>query len=195
LTLGGYEVERFGEGFALVRDGLLGPALAAAVLAELPSYEPLLVQGGMGRLARRWFDTTERGDEMAWLEPDEIGPALKLLWSRFEALRQALVEEAWLGLRRFDVQVAQYRVPGARYGRHADAFEVQPRRRATAIYYANPSWQPADGGMLRVYEPTGERDIEPLLDRLVVFRSDHLEHEVLASYALRTAITAWYYPD
>jgi SM-20-related protein len=66
----------------------------------------------------------------------------------------------------------------------------------TAILYLNPAWTPADGGQLRIYsDPDPENaptDIPPLSDRLVVFLSDRIEHEVLPSSTPRYALTAWY---
>jgi len=35
--------------------------------------------------------------------------------------------------------------------------------------------------------------VEPTLDRLVVFLSERIEHEVLPSQAPRLALTAWFY--
>jgi SM-20-related protein len=36
-------------------------------------------------------------------------------------------------------------------------------------------------------------DVEPSLDRLVVFLSERIDHEVLPAFAPRLALTAWYY--
>ena len=66
-------------------------------------------------------------------------------------------------------------------------------RRLTAIYYLNPGWQPARGGELALYTPAGTRIVAPVLDRLVVFIADEVEHEVMPSLHERWAITAWYY--
>ena len=66
----------------------------------------------------------------------------------------------------------------------------------TAIYYANPDWRPEHGGQLRLYLDSGPQEVEPTLDRLVVFLSEQLDHEVLPAHAPRLALTAWFYgPD
>lgn len=70
----------------------------------------------------------------------------------------------------------------------------EPYRRLTAIYYLNPNWDQAAGGKLRLFipqqqnnnsdddkEPSSFFDVEPLLDRLVVFRADRVDHEVAVS--------------
>jgi len=49
-----------------------------------------------------------------------------------------------------------------------------------------------DGGQLRLAE---ERfvDIPPTADKVVMFLSEHMEHEVLPSEAKRVALTMWLY--
>jgi len=83
--------------------------------------------------------------------------------------------------------------------RHIDAYKGASTRRLTFLYYINPNWKEADGGHLRIYLPGGSnnneliRDIEPLGDRLVIFQSRVLEHEVLPTYIHRYALTVWFY--
>ena len=88
------------------------------------------------------------------------------------------------------------------------------KRIVTAVYYLTPAdWDAdLDGGALRVYAPgpplpsndDGEEaadirssyyyDAVPYSDRLVVFRSDLIEHEVIPSLRRdRIAITVWLY--
>jgi hypothetical protein len=66
----------------------------------------------------------------------------------------------------------------------------------------NREWE---GGQLRVHlpsplttvdeDPIGYFDIDPLLGRLVIFRSDHVEHEVLPCHKDRSALTFWISAD
>jgi Rps23 Pro-64 3,4-dihydroxylase Tpa1-like proline 4-hydroxylase len=44
-----------------------------------------------------------------------------------------------------------------------------------------------------VYLEDGHKDIEPLGDRLLIFQSRMLEHEVLPVHAKRYAVTMWFY--
>ena len=77
----------------------------------------------------------------------------------------------------------------------------------TAIYYANPGWRPENGGALRLHAhgtdgtdaadaatDAGAVDLAPLLDRLLVFLSERVEHEVLPTKTPRWAVTAWFRP-
>eukprot|EP00440_Ansanella_granifera_P030944 gb/GFBE01033603.1/.p1 GENE.gb/GFBE01033603.1/~~gb/GFBE01033603.1/.p1 ORF type:complete len:111 (+),score=9.96 gb/GFBE01033603.1/:1-333(+) len=108
------------------------------------------------------------------------------------------------------VMVARYPGGGASYARHRDSLPAHgsSRRRLTAVFYLNPSWQAEHGGCLRAHFPgdvgqkvpgaqpskeTWTLDVEPVLDRLVLFPSEWLEHEVLPAHADRMAITMWLY--
>lgn len=138
-------------------------------------------------------DSRVRGDLIGWVEPEE-GTALGALSERFTLLGQALSTGAYLGLGRFDLQLACYPGGGAHYARHLDAFPGQSNRRATAIWYANAGWVPEHGGVLRLHpEDSATVDVAPLLDTLVVFLSERIEHEVLPAHVQRLALTAWYY--
>src|SRR4051812_13545290 len=66
-----------------------------------------------------------RGDEIAWVDD-------RAIHQRFETLREEINRSDWLGLGRFEVQVARY-LPGAGYPRHRDAFRGDRSRRLTAI--------------------------------------------------------------
>ncbi len=188
------EIETLGTRGYFVRDALLGNAQARAVHSEAleRARSGALRAAAIRRGADRTLDTETRGDLISWVLPEQ-GSALGTLWERFAALGEALSAGAYLGLGKFDLQLALYPGGGARYARHFDAFPRQSNRRATAIYYANPEWEPAHGGVLRIYPEGGPVDVEPVLDRLVVFLSERLEHEVLPVHAPRLALTAWYY--
>jgi SM-20-related protein len=165
----------------VVKDGFAAE-LAAAARAEAVALP--LRAAGITREAR--LDREERGDEIAWIE-DDAPPALAALRARFEELRVELNHAAYLGLARFDVQVARYPA-GARYARHRDAFPGGPNRRLTAIVYLTEG----EGGELRLHvDPP--LDVAPHPGRLVVFLSEAVEHEVLPARAERIAVTAWYY--
>ena len=93
--------------------------------------------------------------------------------------------------------VSCYPGNGTHYVKHVD----NPNRDGRAItttYYLNKDWDAKKvGGLLRIF-PQGWSnqvvDIEPLMDRLVVFWSDRRNpHEVQPAYQTRYAITIWYF--
>lgn len=180
------EVEQLGTTGFFTRHSFLGAALAERVLAEAKRVP--LRRAGIRKTHE--LDDSVRTDELAWLTKEDATGALAEAVQHFEALMKPLNEAAWLGLRSFDLQLAHYG-PGAHYARHFDAFPGQDNRRVTAIVYLNPGWVPEHGGQLRLHlAPPVE--LEPTLDRLVVFRSEGVEHEVLEARADRWALTAWY---
>ncbi len=147
-----------------------------------------LVRAGVRR--EHTLDDTIRSDEIAWLTPEEAQGPLAGAVEHFTALMGAINEAAWLGLRRFDLMLSRYR-PGAKYVRHLDAFPGQENRRVTAIVYLNEAWALADGGQLRLCVDPPVL-VDPVMDRLVVFRSELVEHEVLEAHAERFALTAFF---
>ncbi len=181
------EVERLGvEGF-FIRDAFLGTALARRLRQEALSMP--LRRAGIRR--DRAIDEAVRSDSIAWLDPEAAQGCWQEACARFSTLMRELNEGAWLGLRNFDLQLSRYE-PGDAYQRHRDAFPGEDNRRVTALLYLNEGWKREDGGLLRLYVEPQSIDVEPMLDRLVIFRSEVVEHEVLAAHAERWALTAWF---
>jgi len=182
-----------------VVDGFLGRDVAAQAAREAYILDE---NGGLtaAGVSRNGVDGEAiRDDRTAWVNPDPVlQPGMTAAQVQFTALLSMLRDELWIGVEGFDLQLACYPGDGARYVRHRDAFRVTApgsrRRRMTAVLYLNPTWCETDGGVLRVY-PSGQShlDVEPLLDRLVVFASDVLWHEVRPTAAQRLALTAWYW--
>jgi SM-20-related protein len=192
------EIRALDERGWFLRDAALGRPAAMEVHATIETLAAsgLLRPAGLGRGATYRVDAAVRGDAIAWIAPDEAAPDLAALRAVFVGLRDALNREAYLGLGRMEIQVARYPGGGAAYGRHRDAFPAvpgaRPNRRVTAIYYANPDWGPDDGGALRLHVAERWIDVAPILDRLLVFLSERVEHEVLPARMPRRAVTAWF---
>jgi len=88
---------------------------------------------------------------------------------------------------------------GSKYPKHVDnngeVLGEPDLRKLTFIYYLNPGWRAENGGALRVWDRGGTCvDTYPEGDRLFVFWSDDLVHEVLANEDPafpRYALTLW----
>lgn len=192
MQLKSEEVEALGQHGWFVRDGFLGRELSAAArdAATGLADQGALLPAGVRRGAAHRLDATVRNDRITWIDAEAEG-ALGQVFRRFDHLREQLNQEAWLGLRRTELQLAWYPPDGAHYDRHLDSFPGSDNRRVTALVYLNPNWVPTHGGLLRLHvDPL--RDVEPLADRCVVFLSERIEHEVLPSFADRYAIAAWF---
>ncbi|WP_430407005.1 2OG-Fe(II) oxygenase [Fluviicola sp.] len=61
------------------------------------------------------------------------------------------------------------------------------------VLYLNEDWKKEDGGLLSLYPKAGQQiDISPLGGRMVLFRSDEMEHEVNPSLTrTRNSIAGW----
>ncbi|MEZ4316256.1 MAG: 2OG-Fe(II) oxygenase [Myxococcota bacterium] len=177
-----------GEGRLVVRDD------AFSALLALRTREVLAAWVDSGRMdpagvGRQGVSSAIRRDLTTWV--DAADPELADAFALFDHLRRTLADDLRLHLPRFAVQAACYR-EGAYYRPHFDAFRGDPSRVVTAIWYLNPGWAASDGGMLRGFEPDGPREVAPQLDRLVLFLSERVEHEVLPAARDRFALTAWF---
>lgn len=175
-------------------DGFLGEPLVRQVRAEVVD----IFEAGLGRPARVGRNHGEalapavRNDEICWLDPGQpLPPGIQQFLVHIDNLREQLNHEAFLGLRGFECHAARYQ-PGAFYKMHRDAFAEGGSRVISCVYFLNPAWTAQDAGELHVLTPESQR-IEPLLDRLVLFRSADILHEVLPTRSDRYTLTGWMY--
>jgi SM-20-related protein len=184
-------------------------AIAASGIAEVDDFVPpamlaglrarcgaLAAQGAL-RPARIGRGSNERqaddirGDSIAWLEApaDDVECALV---GRLETLRVELNQELMAGLVDFEGHFARYPA-GASYSRHIDRLAGSDVRVLSAVLYLNEEWLDEDGGQLRLHlRDGGSRDVAPIGGRLVVFRSEQFEHEVLPARRERLSFTGWF---
>ena len=148
-----------------------------------------LKKAGIGKETRQ-INEGIRGDYISWIDPGAAPEPIALYLERITALRQFLNEALFLGLKDFEVHIARYPA-GAGYKRHLDQFHKDDHRRISVICYLNENWSESEGGQLRIYEKETITDVLPISGRLVCFRSEMLEHEVLPSTRERDSITGW----
>ena len=154
---------------------------------------------GMSRGDSKWKDDKIRGDLHLWVHDTESFKPFKFLvclLHSIDSIRNELNEKCEFGSEKVQIQVTCYPGEEARYVRHLDTLKDKgPDRRVTCIYYPNREWKKEDGGELRVYLENGEDfvDIQPVADRLVVFQSRRIEHEVLPTKKERYAVSSWFY--
>ncbi len=147
----------------------------------------------MGRGSELRHDTRVRGDQTRWLDPSDARASEGALLAEFDALRRAFNAEAFLGLTDFEAHYAHY-APGTHYGVHRDRFRDDDRRAISMVLYLNEAWRERDGGALRLYldaQRTRYEDVLPDTGRLVVFRAERFEHEVLVTARDRYSVAGW----
>lgn len=178
------------QGFAVI-DEFLAPAEAEAILHsdEFVQHKLHFRQAGIGKKDNA-VNEQIRGDRIQWIDPAVVSKAEQVYLDRIDALLPFLNQALYLSLKGVELHRTVYPV-GSRYQRHRDQFRNDDHRKLSIICYLNTDWTEKDGGQLTLYLPDEVRTILPTAGRLVCFRSDQLEHEVLPASRERYSITGW----
>ena len=147
-------------------------------------------KAGIGQQRDYRINEVIRGDYIEWLNKTNAGPAISVYLSRVDELMQYINQTLFLSLKDFEVHKTIYPA-GAYYKRHLDQFLKDDHRRLSLICYLNREWKDEYGGQLRLYPPGQPVDVLPLAGRIVCFRSELLEHEVLPATRERLSLTGW----
>jgi SM-20-related protein len=145
---------------------------------------------GIGTLDTFTVDRSIRKDWIRWLNYEAEPAPVKVYLDNLKELLQLLNRYCYLSLSGYELHYAHY-AAGSFYKRHLDQFKNHNNRMISVILYLNQNWQPEHGGMLRLYLKEGEKDVAPIGGRLLIFRSNILEHEVLMAHQDRYSITGW----
>jgi SM-20-related protein len=148
-------------------------------------------KAGIGKSADKQINEAIRGDYIQWIDPLGAPAPLVLYLDRMKELMLYLNRSLFLSLKDIEAHMTIYPA-GSFYRRHLDQFKADDRRKLSAICYLNNDWKDDEGGQLRMYLPSGPRDVFPLAGRLVCFRSELIEHEVLAATRPRLSLTGWF---
>lgn len=150
----------------------------------------LFKKAGIGKAHEKQINESIRGDYIQWIDPATASAPIQIYLERLSQLRNFLNQELFLSLKEAEVHKTIY-PPGSFYKRHLDQFKKDDHRKLSVICYLNEEWKETDGGQLRVYLPNGKKDFFPIGGRLICFRSDLLEHEVLPAVRDRLSLTGW----
>jgi len=156
------------------------------VLLEINEFR----RAGIGDAQNHQVQTSIRGDFIYWLDKNRD---LKLsgFFGLMDDLSLKLRQYCLLNLSDYEFHLALYPA-GARYEKHIDQFQGRSNRIITVLIYLNESWCPKDGGELKIYPSDGQPLIvAPIAKRLLLFKSDTVEHEVLITNAPRKSLTGW----
>ena len=179
-------------GYSIQKNALpvdLSNALSAEVRAFPASH---FQTAGVGRQTQHHVNQKVRGDKIQWLDDKTTAQAEWLQW--MTRLKNHLNQHLFLGLDYYESHYAHYE-SGTFYQRHVDAFQGKSNRVLSTVTYLNPSWDPEDGGALRLYLNASDQqgiDVIPALGTLVVFMSEEFPHEVLPATAERYSIAGWF---
>lgn len=189
--------------FDLVADGLADKSYAIIdnflttaevdqilTLPHFTQHEQMFKKAGIGKNADLQINEAIRGDYILWLDKNTAPPAAMVYLNRLNELIQHLNRSLFLSMKDYEVHMTVYPV-GTYYKRHLDQFKKDDHRKLSVICYLNKNWKEEEGGQLRIYTDKDAFDVLPVAGRLVCFRSDVLEHEVLPATRQRLSLTGW----
>jgi SM-20-related protein len=178
-------------GYAVIDQFLTEPEMVDILETdEFRSWKLHFKKAGVGRQQARQVVETIRGDYIQWIDPASANPAIGRYFEKLRSLMQFVNRSLYLSLKDFEIHMTIYPV-GTFYKRHLDQFKSDEHRKLSVICYLNQAWKHTDGGQLRMYLPVGPVDVFPVAGRLVCFRSDQIEHEVLPATRERLSLTGW----
>jgi SM-20-related protein len=178
-------------GYAVV-DNFLTEQEVNSIL-QLDDFKDALLQfnkAGIGKQQDKQINESIRGDYIQWIDKQKSAEPLALYLKRLELLTQYINQTLFLSLKDYEVHMTVYPV-GSFYKRHLDQFKKDDHRKLSIICYLNTGWKETDGGQLRLHLTQGVKDVFPIAGRLVCFRSDQIEHEVLPATRERLSLTGW----
>jgi SM-20-related protein len=179
------------EGYA-VADQFLSQQEVNAIL-DLDTFKNGLAEfkkAGIGKNQQLQINESIRGDYIQWLDKNTAPATVKVYLDRLNDLTLFLNQSLYLSLKDSEVHMTIYPA-GSFYKRHLDQFKKDDHRKLSVICYLNHDWKEAHGGQLRIYLPNTSKDFLPIAGRLICFRSDQLEHEVLLANRERLSLTGW----
>jgi SM-20-related protein len=197
-------VDALAAGYVLI-DHWLGEENAASLRAGVVSLSErgCFAPSRVGAHVDRQEAAAVRGDTVCWFDADATaesqdgrrgvrpGPEVADFLSRMALLRDHLNRTCFLSLTRIECHAACYET-GAFYEAHLDTPTGSSSRIISFSHYLSRRGEDETGGCLRLHgrglQPV---DIEPLFDRLVVFQSRSVVHEVMPVAARRFSMTGW----
>lgn len=179
-----------GPGYAVIDQFLSQQEIAGILDLKTLGNAETLKKAGIGNRQSLQIQEGIRGDYIQWLDKRTAEAPLQVYMNRLEELMAYLNQALFLSLKDYEIHFTVY-PPGSFYKRHLDQFKHDDHRKLSVICYLNNNWLDEEGGQLRLYLPGEPRDLFPLTGRLVCFRSDIIEHEVLPATRERLSITGW----
>lgn len=147
-------------------------------------------KAGIGLASQRQINEGIRSDYIRWVDKQTAPAALQRYLKKMHDLMEYINQNLFLSLKDLEIHMTIY-PPGSYYKRHLDQHKQDDHRKLTVICYLNQDWKEEYGGQLRMYLPDETKDVLPLAGRLVCFRSDLIEHEVLPAIKNRYSLTGW----
>lgn len=175
-----------------VADQFLDTSEVADILSisEFKDWFGHFKKAGIGKNQGHQINEAIRGDYIKWIDNNSSARPIDIYLDKLRHLAGHINQSLFLSIKDYEVHMTVY-PPGAFYKRHLDQFNRDDHRKLSIICYLNEDWLPEYGGQLRIWLPDKHIDVLPTAGRLVCFRSDLIEHEVLPATKARLSITGW----
>lgn len=148
-----------------------------------------LKKAGIGSSGEFRIKADVRGDFIYWLDRNRDSP-LEPFFLLMDELTEKIRQFCFLSLSGSEFHIAKYPA-GTHYEKHLDQFNERSNRQITVLIYLNENWKKGNGGELKIYRNGGNLLIEPVARRLLLFKSDLVEHEVLTTRTDRYSLSGW----
>jgi len=186
------------EGFAkdgyVVVDRPVSDEIALGLAAECRSFRDagIFAPAGIGTGESYRVREEVRNNRIVWWDAETCLPFQARFQQFLEEAMTALNRGLLLALQTYEAQFSIY-PPGCFYKKHVDCFKNRSNRQISMTFYLNPDWQDSDGGHIVLYPEGGEAvRIAPECNRMVLFPSGTMLHEVLPTRRERLAIAVWF---
>jgi SM-20-related protein len=158
------------------------------VLSKPENMKP----SGFGNKEDFQKDKSIRGDKINWIGEQSINEFEMIYLKKIAKFILHLNKTCFTSIKSFESHYSSYETSSF-YARHLDQFKNEKGRKFSIVIYLNEDWLEKDGGLLSLYpKERGQINISPLGGRMVLFRSDEMEHEVHPPIARdRRSIACW----
>ncbi len=144
----------------------------------------------IGTQADKQLNSEIRSDNIFWLDKNDPDKSIRFFFDFAEEYKHVLNRYCYLNISDYEFHMAHY-PEGSFYKKHLDQFKERNNRVISTILYLNKNWESSQGGELKIYLEDDVRIIEPKYGRIVSFKSDLIEHEVMKTNVDRFSITGW----
>lgn len=174
---------------------IIDKALSGTLFHQISDFFQQYLQGneftkaGIGAQHQHHVNRAIRGDYVYWLQQERDMVFLPF-FEYMDQWQHYINRYCFLSLSGYEFHLAHYPA-GTFYKRHIDQFKERSNRLITVLLYLNEHWQKGDGGELVLYQDNREIVIEPVGNRMLLFKSDCIEHEVLMTNKSRYSLTGW----
>lgn len=147
---------------------------------------------GVGNQVDIQKDDSVRGDKISWIEAQSTNSFEEIYLKKIEKFITHMNSTCFTAIKSLESHYATYE-KNSFYKRHFDQFKNEKGRQFSIVLYLNEDWKKEDGGILSLYPANAAPiNISPLGGRMVLFRSDEMEHEVHSSLTRdRKSIAGW----